>query len=332
VTAVVLAGLGAVGARAARQLVDAGEFDMVFVADRDEQRALRAVRAFGDRAELLTWEPGAALPGDVAVIASAVAEPFDGALAEAALGAGVAFTSANDDHVAIGERLALDGRAHDAGVAMAIGAGLAPGLADLLVRHAAAEFDDVDEVRVARSGWAGPASVTTLRHELRGAAIDWHDGQWRTRNRAGEEIVWFPDPIGARDCAPVEMGLRLLVAAMPRLAHASMAASEPDGRVRFHRHRRRGDEAEWGAARVEVWGWRDGTRDVVVYGVIDRTAIAAGTMLAATALALAGHLDAGLPTSGVFGLAAAQRPVVLLGELARRGVRAAVFEGAPVAD
>lgn len=331
-SAAVLVGLGTVGARAARQLVDGGEFERVFVADRHATRGARAVKAFGERAELLPWRPGDALPEGTAVVVSAVPDPLDGALAHAALDGGVAYASVIDDHVAIANRLELDARARAAGVPMAVGAGLAPGLADLLARHASEVFDAVDEVRIARSGWAGPASVATLRHELRGAAIDWHDGEWRTRHRAGDEIVWFPDPIGARECAPVEMGLRLLVRAMPGLARASVSASEPDGRIRFHRHRRRGDEAEWGACRVEVWGRRDGASDVVVYGVVDRTAIAAGTTLAVTALALAGHLDAGLPDAGVFGLAAATRPVALLSELSHRGVRAAVFEGAPVTD
>jgi hypothetical protein len=55
-------------------------------------------------------------------------------------------------------------------------------------------------------------------------------------------------------------------------------------------------------------------------------------MLAVAALALVGEIDAGLPQSGVVGLAAASNPVALLTELADRGVRAAVFEGAPVAD
>jgi hypothetical protein len=73
----------------------------------------------------------------------------------------------------------------------------------------------------------------------------------------------------------------------------------------------------------------------MVYGVIDRTAVASGTVLAVAAACLAG-IAPGLsaragPTAGVQGLAALVEPVPFLAELARRGVKAAVFEGVRVA-
>jgi hypothetical protein len=84
-----------------------------------------------------------------------------------------------------------------------------------------------------------------------------------------------------------------------------------------------------------VWGWRGQARESMVYGLIDRTAIAAGTVLAVTAARLAG-IAPGLaarsgPAAGVHGLAALVEPVPFLAELARRGVKAAVFEGVAVA-
>ncbi len=331
-TEALLVGLGAVGTRAARQLIDSPELERLHLADRDPSRADRVARSLGARATVSSWRPGDGLPGAVSVVVSAVPDPYDEAVTESALGQGRTVVSAIDAHSSIEARVSRhDDLAASGGILLA-GAGLAPGLADVLVAHGASRFDEVDEIRVARSGWAGPASITTLRHELRGPVVDRHDGQWRTLARGSEEIVWFPEPICARDCEPVQLGLRLLVEAFPHTPSISVVTSEPVGRVRFRRHRRRGDETEWGATRVEVWGRRGEAREVVVYGVIDRTAVAAGTMLAVAALAVAGHVDAELPSSGVFGLGAARRPAALLEELAERGVRAAVFEGAPVAD
>src|SRR5262249_41417161 len=103
-------------------------------------------------------------------------------------------------------------------------------------------------------------------------------------------------------------------------------------RVRRARSARRNPARGWGAARVEVWGWRDGHRDVVVYGVVEHTDIAAGSTLAVTTAALAGIdpvrdvLTAAGP--GVRGLRAAVDAGAFLNELSRRGVRAAAFEGA----
>ena len=74
------------------------------------------------------------------------------------------------------------------------------------------------------------------------------------------------------------------------------------------------------------------TRAAVVYGVIEQTAVAAGTVLGVTAGWLAGALpelaDAG---PGASGLGRVVHPLPFLAELARRGVKAAAFEGAAVA-
>ena len=84
--------------------------------------------------------------------------------------------------------------------------------------------------------------------------------------------------------------------------------------------------------RAEVWGSRDGTRATVVYGVIERTAVAAGTVLGVTAAWLAGALPSlgPVPEPGASGLGTVADPVPFLAELARRGVKAAAFEGVPV--
>src|SRR5206468_2369259 len=97
----------------------------------------------------------------------------------------------------------------------ALAGGLAPGLTDVLAIHAAALFEHIDEVRVARTGWAGPASVETVRHERRLPVRAWRDGGWREERSPGDALVFFPDPIGGRDCRIVTGSTRLLVDAFP---------------------------------------------------------------------------------------------------------------------
>jgi hypothetical protein len=84
--------------------------------------------------------------------------------------------------------------------------------------------------------------------------------------------------------------------------------------------------------RVEAWGWRDTARASVVYGMIERTAVAAGTVLGVTGAWLAGALPAltTITETGAFGLGTVVEPVPFLAELARRGVKAAAFEGLAV--
>jgi hypothetical protein len=251
-----------------------------------------------------------------------------------ALAAGVPFASTVDDADAIDALLDLDDTARRADVLLAPGCGLAPGLADVLARHAASALDAVDEIHVARAGSAGPASTAAVRRARREPAVEWCDGEWREERHPTPELVWFPDPIGARECLPVTVGVGLLVRAFPGVRRVTVRLAEPFSR-RLAWPGRRGLDEGWGSTRVEVWGWRGQARESMVYGVIDRTAIAAGTVLAVTAARLAG-IAPGLaarngPSAGAHGLAALVEPVPFLAELARRGVKAAVFEGVAVA-
>ena len=189
-------------------------------------------------------------------------------------------------------------------------------------------FERVDEVRVARSGWAGPASVAAVRHARRALVRSWHDGHWREENPHGEVLVWFPEPIGAQDCRLVTGGTALLTAALD-VPRVSMLLGEPPKRTWLRR--RFGDDGEGGAARVDVWGQKGDTFDCVVYGVVERTAVAAGTVLAVTAGRLAGALTPKIERPGVHGLGSLVDPAPFLAELAQRGVRAAAFDGVPVA-
>jgi hypothetical protein len=201
-------------------------------------------------------------------------------------------------------------------------------LADVLVKHGSAAFQSIDEIRVARIGWAGPACVAAVRHQRRALVRTWREGTWHEEHPHGDSLASFPEPIGARDCRVVTGGTALLVDAFPTVPRVSVQLGEPPKRTRFRR--RFGDDGAWGAARVEIWGKREDTHDCVVYGVVERTEVAAGSVLAVTAAALGGALGPALTQPGVQGLGGLVEPVSFLGELAGRGVRAAVFEGAPV--
>jgi saccharopine dehydrogenase-like NADP-dependent oxidoreductase len=314
---VLLEGVGAVGIRAARQLVDTPGLDRLLITARGSSHAADLAASLGDRAEAVELFPDDPLTAGVGAAAAALPAALVAPRAKRALAAGVPFTSTVDDAAAIDELLELDEPARRAGVLLAPGCGLAPGLADALARHAADALDSVDEIHVARAGSAGPACTAAVRRSRRDPAVEWRDGGWRDERRPNPELVWFPDPIGSRECAPVAVGVALLVRAFPGVRRVTVRFAEPVSR-RLTWPGRRGLDEGWGSTRVEVWGWRGRARESMVYGLIDRTGLAAGTVLAVTA-------------AGVHGLAALVEPVPFLAELARRGVKAAVFEGVAVA-
>lgn len=333
-TTVLLDGLGAVGIRAARQLVDTPGIDALLLSGRRSARAEEIAEALGERAHVVDLGPEDSVPGPVDAVAAALPAGAGVSMARRAIEAGVPFTSTIDDAGAIAELLDLDERARHADVLVAPGCGLAPGFADVLARHAAEALDVVDEVHIARSGVAGPACLAALRRARREPALEWRDREWHEERHGTAELVWFPDPVGARECEPAASGIALLVRSLPSVVSATVRVSEPPPR-RMMWPGRRGLDEGWGSARVEVWGWRGKVRESMVYGMIDRTAVAAGTVLAVATARLAG-VTPGLgardgPTAGVHGLAALVEPVPFLAELARRGVKAAVFEGVRVA-
>ena len=205
-----------------------------------------------------------------------------------------------------------------------------PGLSGLLARYAGGRFDSVDEIHVAAHGTGGPACARQHHRALAGLALVWQDGMWIERaSGSGRELCWFPEPVDAHDCYRAELAdPLLLVPAFPgvRRVSARLSATRRDRvTARLPMLRRPHPEGTLGGLRVEVRGTRDGAREVEVLGAIDRPAVAAG---AVAAVAVTHVLARGAPT-GVLGMADARLDTDgLLAELAFRGVKAARYIGA----
>lgn len=324
---VAVLGAGAVGARAVRQLTSSSGVDRVTVADIDADRAEHVVRAIADarvgRARVGEWADGA----DVGIIAT----PGGGHRAEAErlLERGSHVVSVSDDVREVRALLDLDLEARVRELSVVVGAGFAPGLTCVLAAHAASTFDGVDEIHVAKVGTAGPACARAHHRALTGEALDWRAGAWQRRQGgSGRELCWFPDPVGGQDCYRAALPDALL------LHGAFPAADRITARVGATRRdrltaglpmlRKPHPEGTIGAVRVEVRGRRGGARDITILGAMDRPGVAAGAVAAVTAW-WAGERR--LERAGAAGLAELVTPVPFLSELARRGVKAAVFDG-----
>ena len=326
---VVVVGAGAVGARVGRQLTssDAGLEGLVVV-DRDQRRAAAVAESLGSVARPAEWGPDVLAGAHVAVLASPSGHRR---LAEEALEAGLHVVSVTDDVDEVRGLLALDAEARERGRSVVVGAGFAPGFTCLLARHAASAFDTVDEVHVAKAGTGGPACARSHHRALASWAVDWRDGGWQRRpGGSGRELAWFPDPVGGQDCYRGALpDAFVLVPAFPgvRRVTARMAATRRDRlTARLPMLRPPHPEGTIGAVRVEVRGRRGSGRDTRVLGAIERPAIASG-MVAAVAAQWAAGGRLARPGAGGLG-ELVDDPVPYLQELARRGVRAAVFEGA----
>lgn len=230
------------------------------------------------------------------------------------------------------ELLELDDTARDAGVTLVVGAAVSPGLSGLFARHLAAGLARCDELHIAMHGTAGPACAREHHHALRGWAIGWQDGRWIERPAgSGRELIWFPEPVGARDCYRGEMP-------DPWLLHRSFPEVE---RISARRAATRRDrftarlpmlspphrEGGVGALRVEARGQDEsGARATRVIGMAELI----GTAAAAVAGAFVDLLAGGGVEPGVVTAGDADLPTTdLLAAVARNGVRVQAFTGVP---
>jgi hypothetical protein len=319
-------GVGAVGARLARQLVSTDDDEVVL---RDERRG-RLELVAGSLGERATIDHGSLEdPLDVDVVVLCGPGRTQAAQAARFVRAGVHVVSTTDDLTDVRGLLALDHEARERRVHVVVGAGFAPGLSCVLAAHAACRFDAVAEIHIAKSGTGGPACARQHHRALGRGAVDWRSGGWDERpGGSGRELCWFPDPIGAQDCYRAELPDALvLVPAFPGVKRVTsrVSATRRDRlTARLPMLWPTDPEGGPGAVRVELRGSIDGRRTTVVFGAMDRPAVAAG---AVAAVATRGVVDGSLRRPGAGGLAELVEPLPFLTELARRGVRAAVFEG-----
>ena len=324
-----MAGLGAVGARAARQVHALGPPDELLVVSAAASRAEEIKGAIGAPTRPARWDDVLAAPPDAVVLCGAD-QPVRAAAALAAGCHVVATSGAVSD---VEKLLALDGPAREAGRSVVVAAGFSPGLACVLARHAAARLDAVEEVRVASSGTGGRACARHHHASASRPGPEWDgpSGGWvRPPAGTGRELCWFPDPTGAQDCYRAELAEPLLLQpAFPAAARISArrALSRRDRLTsRLPMLRPPHEEGLIGAVRVEVVGRSGSAVESQVLGAIDRPAVAAGAVAA-----LAAHWAVGgrLARAGAGGLAEMVADTApFLRVLAERGVKAAAPAGA----
>lgn len=317
-------GLGAVGARAARQLHTLG-VAVTRVVDIRDGHAAAVASSLGGVSRPAGWAEALTARLDVVVLAHPGAHREH---ALRAMEAGFHVVSVSSDADCARSLLDLDAEAAERGLIVAVGAGFSPGLSCVLARHAAEGFSEVDEVHVAWAGTGGPGCAGERRRALRTPGTAWHDGAWR-RAGAGRHLVWFPDPVGARECnagaAPDPLLLQPAFPGASRITARTATSVAERLAARLPAFGRARVESGPGAIHVEVRGRRGTGTDTAVLGAVDRPGLAAGTVAAVTAHSI---VTGAIDRRGAGGLATLVGDTrAFLRSLADLGVKAAVFEG-----
>ena len=322
---IAVVGCGATGRRVARQLIHGTDPPELVLVDEREDVARTVAGSLGRD---VRWGSGRAAWSDCDVVVLAVRAGDHAELGRAAVDAGRSVVSVSDSVPDVRSLLSLDRRAGEQGVAVVVGAGMMPGLSDVLAAHGAGWLDHLDEIHVAKFGTGGPDCARQHHRALKGVCLDWRDGGWvRRPGGSGRELAWFPAPVPAADCYRAALPDPILLArAHPSVGRvtARMAATRRD-RLTMHLPmlRRPHPEGLLGAIRVDLRGRRDGAVRDVVLGCSERPAVAAGAVAAAAALTVGsagGHTGAG-------GLVEFVDPREFLVDVRSRGVQLEVFVG-----
>ncbi|HLG01365.1 MAG TPA: hypothetical protein VI916_12920 [Acidimicrobiia bacterium] len=319
-------GPGPVADHVARQLAATGGIDRVVLAQSGET---------DDRIVRVDWRVDSGLPDDATVVVStSPGRPGrdERAAVAAALDAGLSVVSASDDHATVERLFDLDVDAATAGSRVVVGAGLAPGLSEVLASYAASALDNAAEVHVARFGAASAPCRRALRRAAWGRVSEVDAGSDNVaRAGTGRRLVAFPPPVGTHDCRRVVSAIPTLVArVLPQIERVTVrqAMTRPGrltGRPPLVGGSRR---ASFGAVHVEVRGTRGAGTEILTIGAVDHHAAITGAVLACGVAVVSG-LVRGIdpPSAGAAGFAEMGPPSALLADLRRRGVRAARFAG-----
>jgi hypothetical protein len=314
-------GVGVVGARVARQLTSSGIPVLLYDERSDVQHGLaQSLRAL-ELSDLTKLDP---ITTPVVVLATSNAQS---SLAKILLELGHHVVCTGDDVEDIRELLQLDEIARQEKRVLIVGAAACPGLSGLLVAELAPRVDTIDEIHVAFHGTGGPGCARQHHRALAGAAIGWHDGEWIDRpGGSGRELLWFPEPLGGKDCYRAELSEPLLLhRSFPEVSRISarMSATRRDRlTARLPMMSPPHAEGGVGGVRVEIRGSLNGERRTEVAGVAERTGIIAGAVAASSAAALLNHSDT---LSGVVTLGDGRlNDRTLLDDVIRRGIT--VFE------
>lgn len=324
---IAIVGTGATGMRIARQLSRHGDGSTVILVDDAVGVAQGAADALGHGVEARV---GASIPPEASVVVLATRASTHVPLAQACVSGGQDVVSVGDSIADVRGLLDLDDHARSHGVRIVVGAGLMPGMSDVLAAHGRTWFDEVREVHVSKFGTGGPDCARQHHSALKGLCFDWRSGRWvRRTGGSGRELAWFPPPVAAADCYRAALAdPLLLVRVHPDVERvtARMAATRRD-RLTMHLPmlRRPHPEGLLGAVRVELRGTRRGAQLELVLGCAERPAVAAGAVAATAVSAL---LEATDDDAGARGLAEWFEPRTLLQQMRTRGLRPEIFAGA----
>lgn len=346
-----LGATGAMGRRTATELIRRGGLERLTIAARDRGHLeslsglIRGSVEVGvDALDLSADDPAAHFRGhDIVISAAGPGYLLEERCVRAAISAGVDYVSLSDDQAPARSVASMGEEALAAGVTVVSGAGVAPGISNLLVALAARRLDEVREVEICVG--ASSADSGGQATELHFLAMLGSSDFAESRQARSPHPVYFPDPVGWVETFGVDHPEEIVVrAAYPSLqafrfrvglvekavmdtvragAAAGFGSSERKRHLMLKAARPLRPLLEamspgsgpWTAMRVDVRGTKGARTSTVSYAVVDRLANLASIPLVRCASLVSGR------SAGVTSLDQLGDAEELLSDIAARGIR-----------
>lgn len=230
IPSILVVGCGRIGESIVKRFVDDAPHGMVniYVTDSDKERARKLSEYRLSSITPIRWRAAHDTPDDVDVIVVAVDHDNEHKIIDRLALSKKPFVSLSDDAQVFDAYEEYESEFVDARIQGIVGTGLVPGIANILVKHCAKNFDDVHDIVVDRLGFVSSASLASVKSARRDNPLSVRDGIVSdSRRDGGSALTWFPAPYNLTQCQSVATGVVALQDSYPKAHNISVRFSEP---------------------------------------------------------------------------------------------------------
>lgn len=230
IPSILVVGCGRVGASIVKAYVDnvAPGSCSIFVTDSDKERARKLSEYRLSMITPIRWRYAHDTPIEVDLIVVAVDHDSEDKIIDRLALCKKPFVSLSDDASVFDSYEDYEAEFKQADILGVIGAGLVPGISNVLVSHCAKQFDVVHDIVVERLGFVSSSSLDSIKSARRDSPLCIRDGiPSDSRRDAGTALSWFPPPYGLVECQSVASGVVALAGSYPNAHNISVRFAEP---------------------------------------------------------------------------------------------------------
>lgn len=227
---ILLVGCGSVGESVVKTFVNNAphEDTKMYVTDSDKERARKLSEYRLSSITPIRWRSAHDTPDDVDVIIVAVDRTSEEKIIDRLALAKKPFITMSDDSSIFDAYEDYEDEFSASNTYGVIGAGLVPGISEVLAKFYSQRFDRLLDISVDRIGFVSPASLDSVKSARRESPLCVRDGIVSDSKRdAGTTLTWFPSPINYRECQSVSTGVIQLLKEFPGVHNLTVRFAEP---------------------------------------------------------------------------------------------------------